>query len=91
MIKNKEISRTTWSSDGKYQIVAYAKFDPVIGVTTIPTARAVVHVFEGDSMAPSSSSIFASLSDLHCNDLLDELQNAERIGRDFINMMRHIS
>jgi len=84
MYRATELSRSVWSLDRKYLIVAKAKFRIVGGLPERLIAKAVVHVFEGDPMISGASSIFSSFSDLHSSDLLDEFQNAERIGRDFV-------
>jgi hypothetical protein len=84
MCRLTEISRSVWSPDGKYLIIAQAKFRIFKGLPEQFIAKAVVHVFKGDPIISGASSIFSGFSNLHSSDLLDELQNAERIGRDFI-------
>lgn len=68
--------------------MAHAKFLTSMGVSGQPIAKAVVHVYEGDPLITGATSIFHGFSNLHSYDLLDELQNAERIGRDFLNSIR---
>jgi hypothetical protein len=77
-----DIFRETWSADGRYLIRAYAKV--VADFARGSRAMGVVQVFDGDPSLTGKPDIFLSSSKLHGNDLLDELQNAERIGRDFI-------
>lgn len=88
MHKSKEISRSMWTSDGRYLVMAHAKFRARLAASGIRVAKAVVHVFEGDPVITGASAIFYSFSELHSSDLLDELQNAERIGRDFLASIR---
>jgi hypothetical protein len=88
MYKSKEISRSVWSSDGNYLVMAHAKFRTTRGITGQLIAKAVVHVYEGDPVITGAASIFFAFSHLHSCDLLDELQNAERIGRDFLTSIR---
>jgi hypothetical protein len=88
MYKSKEMSRSVWLLDKKYLVMAHAKFRTVRGLTGQLIAKAVVHVYEGDPVVSGASSIFSGFSDLHSYDLLDELQNAERIGRDFVSSLR---
>ena len=68
--------------------MAHAKFRERMVANGIFIAQAVVHVFDGDPFRTGESAIFYSFSDLHSSDLLDELQNAERIGRDFLNSIK---
>jgi hypothetical protein len=84
MYKPEEISRSIWSLDGRYLIMAHAKFRERLAACGIFVAKAVVHVFDGDPFITGESAIFYSFSELHSGNLLDELQNAERIGRDFL-------
>ena len=84
MSHRKELFRETWSSDRKYLIRAYAKVVAQPGITRVFTAIAFVQVFEGDPKITPPRELFFSASELNAHDLLDELQNAERIGRDFI-------
>jgi hypothetical protein len=88
MYKSTEISRSVWSSDGRYLVMAHAKFRERLAACGVRVAKAVVHVFEGDPVLTGASAIFYSFSELHSGDLLDELQNAERIGRDFLASTR---
>lgn len=83
-----EIYRETWSSDRRYLIRAYAKLVPGFDAVCDSAAMGVVQVFEGDPAVTGLPEIFLSSSKLNCADLLDELQNAERIGRDFITKTR---
>lgn len=88
MYKSKEISRRLWSSDGRYLVMAHAKFRERMAACGVHVAIAVVHIFEGDPVLTDASAIFYSFSQLHSGDLLDEVQNAERIGRDFFASTR---
>jgi hypothetical protein len=88
MHKSKELSRSIWSADGKYLMTSHAKFRDTRGLTNRPIAKAVVLVFDGDPLLTGQQPIFSALSDLHSYDLLDELQNAERIGREFVASIR---
>jgi hypothetical protein len=88
MHKSKELSRSIWSSDEKYLMMSHAKFKDARAWNARPIAKAVVLVFEGDPLKTGDLPIFSALSDLHSFDLLDELQNAERIGRDFLTSIR---
>lgn len=87
MHKSKEISRSMWTSDGRYLVMAH-KFRARLAASGIRVAKAVVHIFEGDPVITGASAIFYAFSELHSSDLLDELQNAERIGRDFLASIR---
>jgi len=81
------LERTTWTQDRQYVIKARAKFaHPLIGGALV-AARADVMVFRGDPEITRRREIFYALSQLHSHDLLDELQNAERIARDFIDLI----
>lgn len=64
--------------------MAHAKFRNLRNSLGIQIAKAVVHVFDGDPLITGESAVFYAFSELHSYDLLDELQNAERIGRDFV-------
>jgi hypothetical protein len=88
MFKSKELLRSIWSPDRRYLILAHAKFRNVRGLNDRPIAKAIVIVFEGDPAASDTPAVFSSYSELHSYDLLDELQNAERIGRDFVASIR---
>jgi hypothetical protein len=88
MVKSREMSRSVWTTDGKYLVMAHAKFRTVRGLTGQRIAKAVVHVFAGNPVVSGVDAIFSGFSDLHSYDLLDELQNAERIGRDFVAALR---
>jgi hypothetical protein len=88
MNESKEMSRSIWSLDGKFLMTSHAKFRETRGLTGQPIAKAVVLVFEGDPLFTGKQPIFSAFSDLHSYDLLDELQNAERIGRDFVSSTR---
>lgn len=88
MAKSREISRSVWTTDGKYLVIAHAKFRTVRGLTGQRIAKAIVHVYASDPVVTGGSTIFSGFSDLHSYDLLDELQNAERIGRDFVASLR---
>jgi hypothetical protein len=48
----------------------------------------VVHVYEGDPVVMEKAAIFEAYSKLHSYDLLDELQNAERMGRDYVDSIK---
>lgn len=85
MSRSTEITRSVWSPDRQYLVIAQAKFTTVQGLQGQFIAKAVVHVFKGNPLISGAPSIFSSFSDLHSSDLLDELQNAERIARDFID------
>jgi hypothetical protein len=85
MHKSNELSRSTWSPDGRYLVVAHAKFRELRTDADRKIAKAVVHVFEGDPAITGAPAIYYAFSELHSRDLLDELQNAERIGRDFVS------
>ena len=84
MHKRKDILRETWSANGRYLIRAYSKIADAIHVGYVPHVMGVVQVFDGDPSVNGKPEIFLSCSKLNGFDLLDELQNAERIGRDFI-------
>jgi hypothetical protein len=84
MPNKNEISRETWSTDSQYFLRAFAIIAKSVGPAGIPVAKAIVQVFRGHPAVTSASEIFISMSTLGSYDLLDELQNAERIGRDFI-------
>jgi hypothetical protein len=88
MHKSKDMSRSIWSSDGKYLMMSHAKFREAKGWMGQPIAKAVIFIFEGDPVITGAPSIFSALSTLHSFDLLDELQNAERIGREFVDSIR---
>jgi hypothetical protein len=88
MYKSREMSRSIWTPDGKYLVMAHAKFRTVRGPTGQRVAKAVVHVYAGDPLVSGVDWIFSGFSELHSYDLLDELQNAERIGRDFVAALR---
>jgi hypothetical protein len=83
-----ELARSVWSPDKKYLVMAHAKFRTVHGPNERAIAKAVVHVYRGDPIVTGASSIFSCFSMLHSSDLLDELQNAERLGRDFLASLR---
>lgn len=68
--------------------MANAKFRNLRSSLGIQIAKAVVHVFDGDPTVTGKAAIFYSFSELHSYDLLDELQNAERIGREFVDSIR---
>jgi len=53
----------------------------------LPAPRAEVMVFRGDPMFNRRREIFYALSQLHSDALLDELQYAERITRNFIDLI----
>lgn len=84
MRNRKDIYRETWSADGRYLIRAYAKFSVETATEGSKKAIGVVQVFEGDPTLSGAPEIFLSSSKLNCIDLLDELQNAEWLGRDFV-------
>lgn len=84
MQKKERLQRETWTLDHQYLIRAYAKFDGPQVNSKKRYARAVVQVFKGDPAITFECEIFFAVSVLHGEDLLDELQNAERIARDFI-------
>jgi hypothetical protein len=88
MDKPNELARSVWSPDKKYLVMAHARFRTVHGPGGRPIAKAMVHVYQGDPTVTGASSIFSCFSMLHCSDLLDELQNAERLGRDFLASLR---
>jgi hypothetical protein len=85
MHKSKEMSRSNWSRDGRFLIMAHVKYRSLRSAMGIQIAKAVVHVFDGDPAVNGMPAIFYAFSELHSYDLLDELQNAERIGRDFVD------
>ena len=64
--------------------MAHAKYRNLRTRAGIQIAKAVVHVFDGDPVLTGAGAIYYAFSELHSHDLLDELQNAERIGRDFV-------
>lgn len=68
--------------------MAHAKFRTVRSTLGIQVAKAVVHVFDGDPAVTGMPAVFYAFSQLHSYDLLDELQNAERIGREFVDSIR---
>lgn len=84
MRNRKDIYRETWSADGKYLIRAYARFSIEAAVEGSHKVVGVVQVFEGDPKLSGMPEIFLSSSKLNGTDLLDELQNAEWLGRDFV-------
>lgn len=84
MYKSDELLRSIWSLDRRYLVLAHAKFRNVRGPAGQPIAKAVVIVFEGDPAVEGTPVVYSAFSNLHSCDLLDELQNAERIGRDFV-------
>jgi hypothetical protein len=88
MYKSKELSRSIWSPDGRYLVMAHAKFRNLRTAAGIRIAKAVVHVFDRDPVVAGAAPLYYAFSELHSYDLLDELQNAERIGRDFISSIR---
>jgi hypothetical protein len=88
MHNSKEMSRSVWTSDGKYLIMAHAKFSSARSVSGAQIAKAVVHVYEGDPVVMKKAAIFEAYSKLHSYDLLDELQNAERMGRDYVDSIK---
>lgn len=88
MRKSEELSRSIWTPNGRYLIMAHAKFRELRTVSGLEIAKAVVHVFDGDPVASGATAIYYAFSELHSSDLLDELQNAERIGRDFVSSIR---
>jgi hypothetical protein len=65
--------------------MAHAKFRNLHSALGIQIAKAVVHVYDGDPVITGQAAIFYAFSELHSYDLLDELQNAERIGREFVD------
>lgn len=79
-----EISRDTWSADGRYLIRAYAKIPRIAPLGHMARAIGLVQVFDGDPSLTGNRELFLSASELNSTDLLDELQNAERLGRDFV-------
>jgi len=84
MSNRKDIYRETWSADGRYLIRAYARFSVATAIKGSYKTVGVVQVFEGDPKLSGMSEIFLSSSKLNGIDLLDELQNAEWLGRDFV-------
>ena len=88
MHKSNELSRSVWSTDGRYLMMTHAKFQNSRNASDIQIAKAVVRVYDGDPVVTGKDAIFYSFSELHSYDLLDELQNAERIGREFIDSLR---
>ena len=88
MPKQQDIFRETWSADGRYLIRAYARIADATYVGYVSRALGVVQVFDGDPAVNGKAEVFLSSSRLNSYDLLDELQNAESIGRDFIAAMR---
>ena len=68
--------------------MAHAKFRELRTSADLQIAKAVVHVFDGNPAVSGAGAIYHAFSELHSSDLLDELQNAERIGRDFVSSMR---
>lgn len=83
-----EIFRETRSADGRYVIRAYARIGDQHTMASVFGVLGVVQVFDGDPSINGRPEIFLSSSKLNSHDLLDELQNAERIGRDFIAGIR---
>jgi hypothetical protein len=73
MRKSEEISRSIWSPDGWYLVMAHAKFRELRISAGLQIAKAVVHVFDGDPAASGATAIYHAFSELHSNDLLDEL------------------
>lgn len=88
MHNRNEILRETRSADGKYFIRAYAKIPRLGLLGHMARAIGLVQVFEGDPSVTGNPEIFLSASRLNGTDLLDELQNAERIGRDYVDSLR---
>ena len=64
--------------------MAHAKYRNLRTPAGIQISKAVVHVFDGDPVLTGAGPIYYAFTKLHSHDLLDELQNAERIGRDFV-------
>lgn len=79
-----DIYRETWSPDRRFLIRAYARNSVETNVKNVFRTVGVVQVFEGDPKLSGMPEIFLSSSKLNGNDLLDELQNAEWLGRDFV-------
>jgi hypothetical protein len=68
--------------------MTHAKFSNLRSFIGGPIAQAVVHVYDGDPVVTGKAAIFNAFSKLHSYDLLDELQNAERIGRDYVHSIK---
>lgn len=84
MSNRKDIYRKAWSADGRYLIRAHARSSVDTAIKSSYKTVGVMQVFEGDPKISDMSEIFGSPSKLNDIDLLDELQNAEWLGRDFI-------
>lgn len=88
MRNRKVIYRETWSADGRYLISAYARYTVETAIEGSYKTVGVVQVFERDPELSGAPEIFLSSSKLNGTGLLDELQNAEWLGQNFVAKFR---
>ncbi|WP_146075461.1 hypothetical protein [Achromobacter xylosoxidans] len=78
----KSLDRITKSSDGRYTILARAWMQvPVVG---LPSIMSEALVFEGEPNEARSNWKARLGGNRVTDDLLDAVENAERVGRDWI-------
>jgi hypothetical protein len=82
------LSRDTWLQENKYLIRAFAIWRPPLVGSSTCQAVGDVQVYVGNPADDMSNLIFCSKGQSNGYDLLDALQSAERIGRDFISTYR---
>jgi hypothetical protein len=79
-----QVSRETWSADGKYMVVSLAKHFPNVDHRRFDIVKASVQVFKGDPGLTTKIPIFIGNIDVYSNDMDDQLDEAERLGLSFI-------
>lgn len=83
-----KMERDTWSKDGQYLIRATASFLPDVNNRPIDIVTGFVVVFFGNPESTGNPAIFMSSTQSHSNDLLEQLREAEHLGRDYIDSVR---